>query len=101
MKSEKRDTLQELEQGFGVSSRFRVTLHLVLNSNEAFTKYALVKATGLKTRVVEEQLETLVELGWAKEHSFTPTTYQINMENAIVTRFHEFLFGLKFTGKKR
>jgi len=101
MKSEKRDILQELEQGFGVGSKFRVTLHLVLNNNEAFTKYALVKATGLKTHVIEEHLENLVELGWVKEHSFTPATYQINMENDVVTRFHEFLLSLKFTRKRQ
>jgi len=100
MKSEKRDTLQELEQGLGVGSKFRVTLHLILNNNEAFTKYALVKATGLKTHVVEEQLETLVELGWVKAHSFTPATYQTNMENEVVTRFHEFLISLKHVRKR-
>lgn len=81
MKTKERNIWQELELGFGGGSKFRVLLHLALNPKETFTKYALVKATGLRTPSVESQLRTLRQLDWAKEYPFTPKTYQINPEN--------------------
>ena len=87
---------KELELGLGSGSKFRVILHLALNPEEAFTKYALVKVTGLRTPSVESQLKTLIELGWVKEYPFTPKTYQINLENKLVTQIHQFLQKLKY-----
>jgi len=87
----KRDLWRELEEGFGGGSRFRILLHLALHPEEAHTKYALVKATGVRTPSVGEQLKTLVEMRWVKEYPFTPKTYQINMDHEIVKCFVEFL----------
>jgi hypothetical protein len=61
----------------GCGAQFRVLLHLVLKPEEAYTKYGLVKATGLRTPAVTQQLERLVELSWAKKHSSSPATYQV------------------------
>jgi hypothetical protein len=88
---------KELEVGFGGSSKFRIILHLVLNHDEVFTKYAIVKSTGLKTRVVEKHLKKLIELRWVKKYPFTPPTYQANMENKVVKQFHSFLSSVKYT----
>ena len=79
----------ELELGLGGGSKFRVVRELLLKQNEAFTKYALVKATGLRTPSVESQLKTLLRLGWVKEYAFTPKTYQVNLENEVVLQLLE------------
>jgi hypothetical protein len=89
MKSKPQTVWEELELGLGGGGKFRVLLHLILNPKEAFTKYALVKATGLRTPSVESQLRILLKLGWVKEHSFTPRTYQINLENEVTARISE------------
>ena len=89
MKRRARDTWEELELGFGGGTKFRVLAHLMHNHKEAFTKYSLTKATGLRTPSVESYLRTLLELGWIKEFPFTPTTYQINLENAFVRQIFE------------
>jgi len=91
MKAEERSIWEELELGFGSGSKFRVLLHLALNPKEAFTKYALVKATGLRTPSVESQLKALLELNWVKEYPFTPRTYQINPANDTAKHITEFL----------
>ncbi len=79
----------ELELGLGGGSKFRVVRELLSKPNEAFTKYALVKATGLRTPSVESQLKTLLKLGWVKEYAFTPKTYQVNLENEVVQQLLE------------
>ncbi len=95
MKVKERSVWGELERGIGGGSKFRVLLHLAVNPQETFTKYALVKATGLRTPSVEGHLEVLLELGWVKEYSFTPKTYQINLENEVVKSLLEFLQRLR------
>jgi len=89
MKGKPRTVWEELELALGGGGKFRVLLHLILNPKEAFTKYALVKATGLRTPSVESQLQALLKLGWIKEYNFTPKTYQINLENEVATHISE------------
>jgi hypothetical protein len=89
MRSKQRTIWDELEQGFGGGSKFRILLELLLNQDEAFTKYALVKATGLRTPSVESQLKVLLNIGWIREYAFTPKTYQINLENEVVSQISE------------
>ena len=96
MKLKELSIWEELELGLGSGSKFRVLLNLILNPKEAFTKYALVKATGLRTPSVESQLETLLELEWIKEYSFTPKTYQINLENEFVMHLTDFFQKVKY-----
>jgi len=95
MESERLSVWKELELGFGTGSKFRVATQLILNSKQAFTKYALAKATGLRTPSVDSQLKTLLKLGWIKEHPFTPTTYQANPENRVVKHIQDFFLELK------
>jgi hypothetical protein len=99
MKTKDQSIWEELELGFGGGSKFRVLLHLILNPKKAFTKYALVKATGLRTTSVNSQLKTLLELNWVKEYSFTPRTYQINLENEVVNHVLEFFQKIKHIGR--
>jgi len=91
MMDKKKKLWRELEEGFGGGSKFRILLHLVLHPNDSHTRYALVKATGLRTPSVEEHLRILVKIGWVKEYPFEPKTYQINMDHEIVKSFVEFL----------
>jgi len=93
--NKKRNLWRELEEGFGGGSKFRILLHLALHPEEAYTKYALVKATGVRTTSVGEQLKILVEMGWVKEYPFAPKTYQINMDHEIIKSFLEFLGKIK------
>jgi hypothetical protein len=79
----------ELELGLGGGSKFRVVRELLQKPNEVFTKYALVKATGLRTPSVESQLKALLKLGWIKEYAFTPKTYQVNLKNEVVQQLFE------------
>lgn len=86
---------EELELGLGGGKRLRILIHLALNPDKAFTKYALAKYTGLRTPSVDRRLRTLVELGWVKENEFKPKTYQINLENETVKAFLDFLSTLR------
>jgi len=96
MKSKQRTIWDELEQGFGGGSKFRILLQLLLNPNETFTKYALVKATGMRTPSVESQLKVLLKIDWIKEYAFTPKTYQINLENEVVSQISEVFEKIKY-----
>lgn len=91
----KRDLWRELEEGFGGGTRFRILLHLALHPDKTYTKYGLVKATGVRTTSVGEHLKNFVEMRWIKEYPFTPKTYQINVEHPIVKNFLEFLEKIK------
>ncbi|MBS7624444.1 helix-turn-helix domain-containing protein [Candidatus Bathyarchaeota archaeon] len=86
---------EELELGLGGGKRLKILIHLALNPDKAFTKYALAKYTGLRTPSVDRRLRTLVELGWVKENEFKPKTYQINLENETVKAFLDFLSTLR------
>ena len=97
MKTRDRTIWEELELGFGGGGQFRVLLHLALNPKQVFTKYALVKATGLRTPSVNSQLKALVELNWVNEYPFTPKTYQINPESEVVKHLLEFFESVKYT----
>ncbi|MEM2939349.1 MAG: hypothetical protein QXU95_03640 [Candidatus Bathyarchaeia archaeon] len=91
----KRDIWQELELGLGGGRKFRILVCLALNPNKAFTKYALTKATGLRTLSIEKWLKTLMELGWVKENEFKPKIYQINPENEVVIALLDFFQRLR------
>ena len=86
---------KELEVGLGCGSKFRVTTHMIMNHRETFTKYALVKATGLKTATVKKQLESLLDLDWIKKYPFEPVVYQANLDNEVVKHIRDFLQKLK------
>ena len=61
-----------------------VPRHLVSNHEEAFTRSALADATRLERSDVDDQLESLVQMGWIREHNnipFYPSTYRINLQN--------------------
>jgi len=57
-----REMLRDLEMAFD-SSKIRIIAHLVLNHGDSLTKYALVKASRLKTSQVTRQLDTLLGVG--------------------------------------
>jgi hypothetical protein len=90
-----RSIWEKLELGLGSGANFRILLHMIMHHNNSFTKYALVKATGIRTPSVNKQLKVLCELEWVKEYKFTPVTYQINMENNVVRHIHNLLINVK------
>jgi DNA-binding IclR family transcriptional regulator len=91
---------KELELGLGGGSKFRILVYLISNPNEAFTKYALTKASGLRAPTVENYLKTLLELNWVEENSFTPKTYQINLKNALVNTLFQSFQKIKYEKRK-
>lgn len=96
MRREKyRDAWEEVEQGLGSIGKLKILRVMLEKSNEAFTKYALEKATGLKPVDVRANLKTLVNLGWVKEYPYQPTTYKINLENEIMKHISEFFQNVK------
>lgn len=67
-----------------MSKELEVLRHLVSNHEEAFTRSALADATKLERSDVDDQLESLVQMGWVREHNsipFYPSTYQVNLQN--------------------
>lgn len=96
MKTKEKVIWNELELGFGGCSKFRVFLQFIINPKETFTRYALVKATGLRTPSVSKQLNILIDLGWIKEYHFTPKTYQINLKNKVVNNLLEFVNNIRY-----
>ncbi|MFB0502240.1 MAG: hypothetical protein ACETWE_00200 [Candidatus Bathyarchaeia archaeon] len=95
MSNSTREMLRDLEMGFD-GSKIRIIAHLVLDSEDSFTKYALVKASGLKTSEVTRQLETLLELGWVRKHLGSRVeTYQANLEKPVVNWILDLLRNVK------
>ncbi|MDH5688904.1 MAG: hypothetical protein OEZ48_13725 [Candidatus Bathyarchaeota archaeon] len=87
--------LKELEVAFDCS-KIRIIAHLVLNHGDSFTKYALVKASRLKTSEVTRQLQTLLELGWVRKYPGSRAeTYQANLENRVVNYILDLLRNVK------
>ena len=89
---------EELELGLGGGAMFRVILTLTLKPNDSFTKYALVKATGLRTPDITSQLKTLLELGWIMEDNgtaLTLTSYRTNLENKVVKIISDLVRNMK------
>lgn len=97
MRLEKRRNIwEEVEQGLGGIGKLKILRLMLEKSNEAFTKYGLEKATGLKPVDVRTNLKTLVNLGWAKEYSYEPKTYKINLENEIVRHLSKFYQEIRY-----
>jgi len=55
----------------------------------------LVKASGLRTPAVMQQLNRLVELGWVKKYESSPVVYRINLEKETVKLVQNLLSELK------
>ena len=67
-----------------MTKELEVLKHLVSNYEEAFTRSALADATKLERSDVDDQLESLVQMGWVREHTripFYPSAYQVNLQN--------------------
>ncbi|MEM1515349.1 MAG: hypothetical protein QXH24_04795 [Candidatus Bathyarchaeia archaeon] len=63
-KETRKNIWKELEIGFGGRKKLMVLFHLASNPEKVFTKYAIAKATGLRTPSVDRRLKTLVEISW-------------------------------------
>jgi len=85
----------EVETGLGSMGRIRLIRILTEHPNQQYTKYTLAKTTGLNSKEIRRQIQTLVDLGWVKEFSPEPKTYTANMENRIVKLAAEFFHRLK------
>jgi len=94
-REKRRDAWEEVEQGLGGVGKLKILRVMLDKSNEAFTKYALEKATKLKPVDVRTNLKTLVKLGWVKEYPYQPRTYKINLENEIVKHISKFFREIK------
>jgi len=64
-----------------------------------FTKYLLVKSTGLRTPEVDKQLKLLIELGWVKKDLATPfsdASYIVDLDNELVKQLSELVSNLRY-----
>ncbi len=82
---------REITEALGSVGRFRIIAELAKDPNESFTKYTILKGTGLKRVDVKSNLERLVSIGWVKEYKSIYPKYQINPENKRVQLFVDFL----------
>ena len=85
----------EVETGLGSMGRIRLIRILTEHPNQQYTKYTLARTTGLNSKEVGRQIQTLVDLGWVKEFSDEPKTYTANMGNRVVKLTAEFFHKLK------
>jgi DNA-binding IclR family transcriptional regulator len=90
-----RDSWEEIELSLGSVGKRKILRLLTEDPDKAFTRYAL-RRTGLKPMDITNDLKTLVAIGWVKEHRYGRRTYQINLENAFVQQFLEFLKKTKY-----
>jgi hypothetical protein len=71
VKAEKpRNSWEEIELGLGSVGKLRILRVMLEKPNEAFTKYALEKATKLKPVDVRTNIRALVEVEWVKEYPY-------------------------------
>ena len=95
MRVDRRDAWKEIELALGSVGKLKILRFLTENPDNGFTRYML-RRTGLKPKDITNDLKTLVALGWVKEYKYGRKTYQINLENAIVKQFLEFLKKTKY-----
>jgi len=72
---------------------------MILNPKMKFTKYLLVKSTGLRTPEVDKQLKLLIELGWVKKDLATPfsdASYIVDLDNELVKQLSELVSNLRY-----
>ena len=82
---------QEIEKGLGTIGRIRILAELVTKPNSSFTKYALIKGTGLKRSDLKSNLAVLVSIKWVKEYKAAVyLRYQIDVGNPIVQLLYDF-----------
>jgi hypothetical protein len=55
---------REIERGLGTIGRIKIMAELAKKPNESFTKYALLKGTGLKHSDLKENLTHLVAINY-------------------------------------
>ncbi len=74
-----------LETALGSSGRLRI-LRCLISSSRPLTRYAIQKATGLKSIDVRRDLEKLVSIGWVKvvKSPRAPDKYAINRDLEVV-----------------
>jgi hypothetical protein len=81
---------REIEEGLGTIGRIKVMAELAKEPNESFTKYSLLKGTGLKRSDLNENLRHLTYINWVKELRAIHPMYQINLDNPIVRLLYDF-----------
>ena len=81
---------QEIEKGLGTIGRIRILAELATKPNSSFTKYALIKGTGLKRSDLKSNLTVLVSIKWVKEYKAVCPRYQIDVGNPIVQLLYDF-----------
>jgi biotin synthase-like enzyme len=91
MDIENRAIKREIDVGLGTIGRIKIMAELAKKPNESFTKYALLKGTGLKRSDLKENLAHLVAINWVKEYKSVYPKYQINLDNPRVQLLSDFL----------
>jgi hypothetical protein len=90
------NTDEELEAGLGSIGKLRIMRALARRKDEAYTKYALERATGLKPVDMRNDLKTLTQINWVKEHPYRPKKYRINTDNPTVSHLIDFFIKARY-----
>ncbi|MDI9619330.1 MAG: hypothetical protein QFX33_00695 [Candidatus Nezhaarchaeota archaeon] len=86
-----------VEAALGSVGRVRI-LRCLLSSPRPLSKYALQKATGLKSVDVKRDLDKLVSAGWVKvvKSPRAPDKYSVDRESHAVKALEEFFRALGY-----
>jgi len=87
---------EELEVGLGSVGKLRIMRVLARRKEEAYTKYALERATGLKPVDIRSDLKSLTLMKWVKEYPYRPKKYKINMDNPTVAYLIDFFIKARY-----
>lgn len=85
-----RDFSATFEDGLGSKGRLRILRTLGAKPSGFFTKYALEKVTGIRSRYLKVDLEVLVSLGWVVALPTTPVKYQLNARSVEAGQIMDF-----------
>jgi hypothetical protein len=91
MEDRRKQVEEELTEALGSEGKIRILRRLAENPTAIFTKYALVKATGLRDQDARRILEKLCQIDWVKLITNGVVKYQINTENQMVKQLIDFL----------
>jgi hypothetical protein len=82
---------EELQTVLGSRTMLKVLGAIAKDPQSWQTAYSVCKETGLNNMRVRENLESLVELGWAEKHGEVLRKYRMNAANPRAKKFQEYL----------
>jgi len=83
-----REIREVLEKGIGSKGKLRILITLA--ENPGLSKYMLERITGIRSKTLNSNLYTLIELNWVREETNHVKRYYLNLENDIAALLLKF-----------